>query len=251
MEYSIQELSRLSGVTTRTLRWYDQIGLLKPSRVAESGYRYYGPAEVDRLQDILYYRALGVALAQIRTCLDEPSFDRLAVLRSHLTALQGERARLEQLIRSVEATIGAMERKETMEDSKKFEAFKRQAVAWHEETYGREARDRYGDREVDQAQAAVQALTQDQYLQWKQLGEEIQGRLEQAVRSGRSPQGAEGEAITALHRRWLTFTGQTYAGEKHRGLAALYTQDPRFTAYYDRAVPGCAAFLQAAVEHWA
>lgn len=99
-----------------------------------------------------------------------------------------------------------------MEDSKKFEAFKRQAVAWHEETYGREARDRYGDREVDQAQAAVQALTQDQYLQWKQLGEEIQGKLEQAVRSGRSPQGAEGEAITALHRRWLTFTGQTYAG---------------------------------------
>ena len=236
MEYSIQALARLAGVTTRTLRWYDQIGLLKPSRVADNGYRYYGPAEVDRLQDILYYRALGVALAQIRTCLDEPSFDRLAVLRSHLTALQGERARLEQLIRSVEATIGAMERKETMEDSKKFEAFKRQAVAWHE---------------VDQAQAAVQALTQDQYLQWKQLGEEIQGRLEQAVRSGRSPQGAEGEAITALHRRWLTFTGQTYAGEKHRGLAALYTQDPRFTAYYDRAVPGCAAFLQAAVEHWA
>ena len=104
---------------------------------------------------------------------------------------------------------------------------------------------------MDQAQAAVQVLTQDQYLQWKQLGEEIQGKLEQAVRSGRSPQGAEGEAITALHRRWLTFTGQTYAGEKHRGLAALYTQDPRFTAYYDRAVPGCAAFLQAAVEHWA
>lgn len=74
MEYSIQALSRLSGVTTRTLRWYDEIGLLKPSRVAESGYRYYGPAEVDRLQDILYYRALGVELARIKRCLDDPSF---------------------------------------------------------------------------------------------------------------------------------------------------------------------------------
>ena len=73
-------------VTTRTLRWYDEIGLLKPSRVAESGYRYYGPAEVDRLQDILYYRALGVELARIKRCLDDPSFDRLAALRSHLTA---------------------------------------------------------------------------------------------------------------------------------------------------------------------
>ena len=59
MEYSIRELANLSGVTPRTLRWYDQIGLLKPSRVAESGYRFYGPAEVNRLQDILFYRALG------------------------------------------------------------------------------------------------------------------------------------------------------------------------------------------------
>ena len=99
MEYSIQALSRLSGGTTRTLRWYDEIGLLKPSRVAESGYRYYGPAEVDRLQDILYYRALGVELARIKRCLDDPSFDRLAALRSHLTALEAERARLEGLIR--------------------------------------------------------------------------------------------------------------------------------------------------------
>ena len=94
MEYSIQELSRLSGVTTRTLRWYDQIGLLKPSRVAESGYRYYGRAEVDRLQDILYYRALGVELARIKECLDDPSFDRLAALKSHLAALEAERERL-------------------------------------------------------------------------------------------------------------------------------------------------------------
>ena len=79
MEYSIRELSNLSGVSTRTLRWYDEIGLLKPCRVAESGYRYYGAAEVDRLQDILYYRALGVGLARIRECLDAPSFDRLAL----------------------------------------------------------------------------------------------------------------------------------------------------------------------------
>ena len=65
MEYSIQQLSRLSGVTTRTLRWYDEIGLLTPRGRRKNGYRFYGPAEVDRLQDILYYRALGVELAQV------------------------------------------------------------------------------------------------------------------------------------------------------------------------------------------
>ena len=88
MEYTIRELADLSGVTTRTLRWYDQIGLLKPGRVAENGYRYYGPAQVDRLQDILYYRALGVELAQIKACLDDPSFDRLAALRGAAAAVR-------------------------------------------------------------------------------------------------------------------------------------------------------------------
>lgn len=169
MEYSIQDLSRLSGVTTRTLRWYDQIGLLKPSRVAESGYRYYGRAEVDRLQDILYYRALGVELARIKECLDDPSFDRLAALRNHLAALEAERERLEQLIRSVKDTIGAEERNEIMNDEQKFEAFKQRAVAHNEEVYGAEIRAKYGDQEVDEANAAVMNLTQTQYQEWTDL----------------------------------------------------------------------------------
>ena len=75
--------------------------------------------------------------------------------------------------------------------------------------------------------------------------------LEAAVRAGLSPEGSEGEAITALHRRWLTITGNRYEPDKHRGIAALYVDDPRFTAYYDRAVPGCARFLRDAVVRWA
>ena len=162
MEYSIQELSRLSGVTSRTLRWYDQIGLLKPSRVAESGYRYYSGAAVDRLQDILYYRALGVGLAQIKECLEDPAFDRVAVLRGHLSALEAERMRLERLIRSVRDTIGCEERKETMNDQQKFEGFKKTVITEHEPRYGREAREKYGDRMVDAAQRAVLDMTVEQ-----------------------------------------------------------------------------------------
>ena len=251
MEYSIQELSRLSGVTTRTLRWYDQIGLLKPSRVAESGYRYYGREEVDRLQDILYYRALGVELAQIKKCLDDPSFDRLAALRSHLAALEAEQERLEQLIRSVKDTIGAEERKEIMSDEQKFEAFKQQAVAHNEETYGAEIRAKYGNQEVDEANAAVMNLTQEQYQEWMDLGREIQERLEAAVQTGLTPESEEGKEITALHRRWLTITGNRYDPAKHRGIVELYVMDERFTAYYDKRFHGCARFLRDAVVYWA
>ena len=251
MEYSIQELSRLSGVTIRTLRWYDQIGLLKPSRVAESGYRYYGRAEVDRLQDILYYRALGVELARIKECLGDPSFDRLAALRNHLAALEAERERLEQLIQSVKDTIGAEERNEIMSDEQKFEAFKQRAVAHNEEVYGAEIRAKYGDQEVDEANAAVMNLTQEQYREWAGLGQEIQKRLEVAVRAGQSPECGEGKEICDLHRRWLTITGNQYDPAKHRGIAELYVTDERFTAYYDKRLPGCARFLRDAVVYWA
>ena len=251
MEYSIQELSRLSGVTTRTLRWYDQIRLLKPSRVAESGYRYYGKAEVDRLQDILYYRALGVGLARIKECLDDPSFDRLAALKRHLAALEAERERLEKLIRSVKDTIGAEERNEIMSDEQKFEAFKQRTVAHNEEVYGAEIRSKYGDETVDAANAAVMNLTQEQYQEWTDLGQAIQTRLEAAVQAGLSPESEAGKELCALHRRWLTITGSRYDPAKHRGIAELYVMDERFTAYYDQHLPGCARFLREAVIHWA
>ena len=251
MEYSIQELSRLSGVTTRALRWYDHIGLLKPSRVAESGYRYYGPAEVDRLQDILFYRALGVELARIRECLDDPSFNRTAALRSHLAALEAERTRLDALIRSVRDTIRCEERKEIMSDEQKFEALKQQVLTRYEQVYGQEAREKYGDGMVGAAQSALRNLTVEQYREWTGLGQELQARLEAAVREGLSPESEAGREITALHRRWLTVTGNPYDPAKHRGIAELYVGDPRFTAYYDRAVPGCARFLRDAVARWA
>ena len=78
MEYTVKALADLAGVTPRTLRWYDRIGLLKPLRTTEAGYRLYGPAQLDRLQDILFYRELGLDLASIRTILDDPAFDRQA-----------------------------------------------------------------------------------------------------------------------------------------------------------------------------
>ena len=250
MEYSIQELARLAGVTTRTLRWYDQIGLLKPGRVAESGYRYYGDAQVDRLQDILYYRALGVELAQIKECLDDPAFDRLAALRSHLAALEAEQARLAGLIRSVKATIDAEERNETMNDEQKFEYFKKKTVAENERLYGKEIRKKYGDAQVDQANAAMMGMSREQHTTWTELGETLQQKLEDAVRSGCTPDSEEGRQIAELHRQWLTLTGTPYTPAKHRGIVELYVLDERFTAYYDKQLPGCARFLRDAVACW-
>ena len=138
-----------------------------------------------------------------------------------------------------------------MSDEQKFEAFKQRAVAHNEEAYGAEIRAKYGDKEVDEANAAVMNLTQEQYREWKDLGQEIQERLEAAVEGNMSPESEEGKELCVLHRRWLTITGNRYDPARHREIAELYVMDERFTAYYDKQVPGCARFLRDAVVCWA
>ena len=251
MEYTIRKLADLAGVTTRTLRWYDKLGLLRPGRGPENGYRLYGPAEVDRLQQILFYRALGVELARIKEILDDPSFDRVQALRGHLRALQGEQDRIRTLIDAVRETIRAEERKENMTDEKKFAAFKAEQVQRNEARYGREARERYGDLPVDQAAAHFQNLTREEYDRYAALEEEIKTGLEQAVRRGDPPKGEAGRELARLHRQWLEVSlGGGYTPEKHRGIVRLYPADERFRQYYDRNTPGCAQFLQDAVLRW-
>ena len=251
MEYTIQRLAELAGVTTRTLRWYDKLGLLKPNRIADNGYRCYGGKEVDRLQQIMFYRALGVELAQIKAILDDPSFDRLEALRGHLNDLQAEEAKIQGLIRTVKETILAAERSEIMSDEAKFAAFKRRAVEENERRYGKEIREKYGDKVVDQAHTDVLNLTREQYREWSELGDTIKKKLEQAVLAQADPAGEAGQELAQLHRRWLSFsTSSPYDPAKHRGIAQLYVMDERFQQYYDGNVSGCAQFLRDAVCHW-
>ena len=248
MEYTVKALAELAGVTPRTLRWYDRTGLLKPLRTTEAGYRLYGPKQLDRLQDILFYRELGLDLASIRTILDDPAFDRQAALQSHLTELKARRARLDELILTVQRTIDTIKGGTKMTDQEKFEAFKRRVVAANEAAFGQEIRQRYGDEEADRANACVLALTQEEYTAWKALGDEILQALTAAVQAGTAPAGPEGQRIAQLHRRWLSYSWEAYTPQAHAGLAELYVSDPRFTAYYDREVSGCAAFLRDAVR---
>ena len=250
MEYTIKQLAELSGVTPRTLRWYDQLGLLRPGRLTAAGYRIYGPAEVDRLQQIQFYRELDFPLEDIRRLLDDPDYDRQTALQSQLAALEDRRDRLDGLILTVKNAIIEAKGGNKISDHEKFEALKRQAVAENEVRYGKEARAKYGDAAMDNTNARVLSLNEEAYSRRQELEEEIRSALTAAVRAGESPEGSEGRRIAALHREWLSLSWDRYTPQAHAGLVQLYTQDPRFTAYYDREVPGCAAFLQAAVLAW-
>lgn len=251
MEYSIRELAELAGVSARTLRWYHETGLLSPSRIGENGYRYYGGAEVDRLQQIMFYRELGVELSRIKDILDDPAFDRMEALRQHLRDLEIKEQELHTLITAVKEIIITEEKGEVMSDQKKFEAFKRQTVEENERRYGEESRRKYGDAAVDGSRKNVLGLSQEEYNSWTQLEQMILEKLAAAVEAGVPCTGEVGKEIAGLHRRWLSVSLKgSYDAAKHRGIAQLYVMDERFTAYYDARVSGCARFLCDAVQHW-
>jgi DNA-binding transcriptional MerR regulator len=251
VEYTVDKLARLGGVSARTLRYYDQIGLLRPARVSATGYRIYGEAEVDMLQQILFYRELGMALTAIAQIVKHKDFDRVAALCAHLRALENRQAQTERLIATLHKTIQKEMGMIRMTDKEKFDGFKEQMIQENEEKYGAEIREKYGDEAVRASNDKMRNLTQEQYDQWQALATEMQAKLESAVKSGAAPSGEAGREVTELHKAWLQFTLPQYSPAMHKGLGEMYVADERFTAHYDKNVKGCAAFLRDAIGRWA
>lgn len=247
MEYTVRQLSELAGVSPRTLRYYHQIGLLKPARINESGYRFYGPAEVDRLQQILFYRELGVGLEQIGGIIDSPCFDRRKALREHRNKLLEKRARLDSLIANLDKTIAMAEGGREMTDHEKFEGFKERLIAENESKYGTEIRAKYGAEAVETSNRKLRGMTAAEYEAVIKLGNEVLETLYAAYQTG-DPGGELAQKAADLHRQWLSFYWDNYSKEAHLGVAQMYVDDERFKAYYDAKQPGAAEFLRDAVR---
>ncbi|MCP3763335.1 MerR family transcriptional regulator [Domibacillus sp. A3M-37] len=246
MEYTINKLAQMSGVTTRTLRHYDQIGLLTPARINSSGYRIYGQKEVDRLQHILFYRELDVSLEDITAILNKPDFDQTAALKNHYNKLQTKRARLDKIMVNVEKTIAHKERGISMQDNDKFEGLKEKMIEENEQKYGDEIRKKYGNETVDASNAKLMGMSQENYVAMNKLGEEILLVLKEAYATG-DPSSEKAQELAAKHKEWLMFSWPSYSKEAHAGLAEMYVADERFTAYYDKHVKGGAQFLRDAI----
>ncbi|TQR16382.1 MerR family transcriptional regulator [Psychrobacillus soli] len=247
MEYTVQKLGQLAGISTRTLRYYDEIGLLKPARINSSGYRIYGSAEVDRLQQILFYRELGVNLDSIKEIMTSEQFDGATALKEHREKLLEKRAQLDLLIENVDKSIQLTERKIIMTDKEKFEGFKQKLVDDNEQKYGKEVREKYGEDAVNKSNAKVKGMTQAQYEVVTKLEEQLALSLKAAIATG-DPAGELAQKTADLHRQWLSYYWDKYTKEAHAGLAQMYVDDERFTAYYDKIQPGAAVFLRDAVH---
>jgi DNA-binding transcriptional MerR regulator len=247
MEYTVQKLGQIAGISTRTLRYYDEFGILKPARINSSGYRIYGQAEVDRLQQILFYRELGVSLESIKDIVTAPAFDGAQALRDHRQKLLEKREQLDLLIMNVDRTIALTEGRINMSDKEKFEGFKQKLVDDNEKKYGKEVREKYGEDTVNKSNAKVKNMSQEQYDEVTKLANELTETLQAAFQTG-DPAGELAQRAADLHRQWLSFYWDSYTKEAHAGVAQMYVDDERFTAYYDKVQPGTAVFLRDAVH---
>jgi DNA-binding transcriptional MerR regulator len=247
MEYTVHKLGKMAGISTRTLRYYDEIGMLKPARINSSGYRIYGEQEVNLLQQILFYKELGIKLETINQIVTSPTFDEAKALADHRSQLLDKRAQLDLLIANVEKTISSKGGEIEMTNNEKFEGFKQKMIDQNEETYGKEIREKYGDETVNKSNAKVKNMTQSQHDEVKRLSEEVQTTLAEAFKTGDSSSDLAQRAAD-LHKQWLMYFWSEYSKEAHENLAQMYVDDERFTMYYDKEVPGTAEFLKDAIH---
>ncbi len=251
MSWSIVEVARHAGVSSRTLRHYDDIGLVPPAYVGGNGYRYYGREQLHRLQEVLVLRELGLPLDAVARVLDGTG-DRAAVPREHRTALLAERDRITRLADTVGRTIAEIEGDKTMTPltpEELFDGFD----AEKQTEYEAELVDRYGPQaqeRIDESWERVGAMS-------KADADRISAELEQRDQeyaalhdAGVDPADPRVQEVTAGHYRWVC-EFWTPDADAFAGLGDLYVDSPEFKARYDAVRPGLAEYVRDAMAVYA
>ncbi len=238
---TVKQLSQLAGVTPRTLHHYDEIGLLKPSRVGENGYRYYGEEALLRLQQILFYRELDLPLEDIKRIMGRRDYDVLSALESHRTELGRRIERLERLIRTVDHTVEHLKGNKDMSTKQYFEAFSDEQQA----EYEKEAAQMYDPAAVKESNRKWKSYSAAEKQRIAEEGNQVYAGLLAAM-----PKGASSPEAQAAVARWRKHIEYFWIpnDEQLLGLADLYNSDTRFKANFDKIDPRLAAFVKAAVK---
>ena len=239
--YTVKQLSDLAGVSPRTLHYYDQIGVLKPTQIGENGYRYYGEEALLRLQQILVYRQLDLPLENIKTILDHRDFDILSTLERHKVDLQIRINQLERLILTVDLTINHLKGKADMSKKQLFEGLSDEQQAEYEQ----EAMQRYDPAIVKASTKKYKGYSAAEKQRIADQGNAVYQDMLLAIPKGAA--SAEAQACVERWRRHLEYFW-TPNEEQLLGLAELYSNDPRFKANFDKVDPRLAEFMQAAVK---
>lgn len=248
-EYSVAQLAKLSQLTERTLRYYDQIGLLVPRRDS-NGYRVYDEADVLMLERIVILRSCGMSLSDISTALSDEHVDLSVLLNRHLEILQAQEAELSRAIAATQKMVEGLKGPKNMNEEQRFEELKKNSVVRFEEEYGAEARSRYGDAVIDEANERMISMSKLAWDMKEALEQRIKDTLVRAMETDDAT-SPEARMLADMHAQWIRvhWGEEGYSPEAHVQLAEGYLKDPRFISYYDDACgKGATEFLCAAIK---
>lgn len=225
-EWPIKDVAKASGITSRTLRHYEQIGLLQPARVGHNGYRFYGDAELARLYRILSLRALEMPLASIQAVLDE-DLSLAEAMTAPLALLEERSAQMQQHIAAVRHTLDAVTKGQTMSITEIFANF-------DNSKYEAEVRERWGDNAWEQSAKRRAAMSDAERQADDQHSLDVNAALRSAAERELDPASTEFQELVSEHYRWIAqhWGGKLPSAEVYLNLADMYVADPRFAATY-------------------
>lgn len=239
--YTVKQVSDIAGVTPRTLHHYDAVGLLKPTIVGENGYRYYSDTSLLTLQQILFYREMGLALERIKELLKAKDFSILGALESHKRELRRKIERLEQLSLAVDETIDQLRGGTQMEGKELFKRF----TAEEQEAYAEEAARRWDPAVVAESQRKYKGYSEEKREMIFSEASAIYREIAAAIPKG--PEAPETQSLIERWRRNIEYFW-TPSPEALLGLADLYNDDPRFKENFDKIDGRLAPFMREAVS---
>jgi DNA-binding transcriptional MerR regulator len=245
VSYSVGQVAGFAGVTVRTLHHYDDIGLLVPSERSHAGHRRYSDADLDRLQQILFYRELGFPLDEVAALLDDPDADPRAHLRRQHELLTARIEKLRKMAAAVEHAMEARDMGINLTPEERFEVFGDKDP----EQYADEAERRWGGtEEFAESQRRAATYTKED---WKRMQAEVADwgeRYDALMAAGEPPAGEAAMDMAEEHRQHISRWYYDCSYEIHRGLGQMYVDDPRFTATYEAMAPGLAQYVSTAVQ---
>jgi len=246
--YSVKKLSKLAGVSVRTLHLYDKMGLLKPSVRTEARYRLYGEKELLRLQQILFYRELDFPLKEIGAILDDPAFDVVQALEGHRKALLARKERINTLIGTIEKTLVTLKNNTMLQVEDLYEGIPREKM----EAWRTEAISKWGKETITEAEDTLRSFSKEEMETMKKELNDITAQLT-ALMTSDPKSAAVQECIARRYQIILRLTGGKIAMGKleyFRKLGELYVADNRYTPVNGLPSMELALFIKEATDHY-
>lgn len=247
MTYTVKKLAKLSGVSVRTLHFYDEIGLLKPAYYGENNYRYYEEAQLLMLQQILFFRELGFQLNEIEKIISGPDFDKITTLESHRKNLEKNLDQTQKLIETVDKTIAYLRGKENMKLEEIFHGFNPEKQKLYENFLIDSG---VSEDVIHQSKEKVKHWKKEQWIENKREGDKIHEALVSAINNHLAPSSPEVQSLIKKHYQMTTIFW-TPTKESYIGLSQFYCSHPDFVKFYDGIHPKLLKFLVEAMKVFA